>query len=142
MIKSIFNYVKDYATNHLMINSFNYGDNFNIIKTGEDQYPQMFLEYPFTINYIQKYKDITFAVYFIELPNESGTDDIDLLEKVEHLNDIFLMKMDLLDHEEFSSLVSSNSLTLTEAFGDKVVAIRTEITLRVLRDLNACQEPI
>lgn len=142
MIKEIFNLIKDYANDHQMINSFNYGDTFNIEKTGEDMYPQVYIEYPFNIKYFKQYKEISITYYIIELPKEDQSDEIDLLDKVETLNDILLMKLDLLDYDEFSSLEDATAITLTEWMGDKTVAIRTEVSFKVLRDLNSCNDPI
>lgn len=145
MILEIFNLIKNYAESHKMISSFDYGDSFNIEKTGENIYPQIYLEYPFTITYSKGYKDITITFYIIDIPRVDSHDEIEsinLLDKLENINDVLLMKLDLNDWKEFTSLLSSNSLTLTEWMGDKTVAIRTEMTLRVLRNSNSCLEPI
>jgi len=141
MILEIFNKFKQIATSHLMIKSFNYGDNFVIQKTGENLYPNVFLEFPFTLNYDKSFVDISFTYYVSEIPSDSQFDDINLLNKIEQINNDILMKMELNNYNEFENVNSVNSLTLNEWMGDKVVSIRTEISLRVLRIQNNCEAP-
>lgn len=143
MIQQIFNGFQALALSHLMVKSFEYGDSFQIQKTGETQYPNVFLEYPFSIGYTPRVgsKTVTFAFYVTEIPLEGYSDDIALLNKVEEINDNILQRMDLKTFSWFQEVVSISSITLDEWMGDNCVSIRTEITLRVDRRGNDCENP-
>ncbi len=141
MIKEIINNLKELSLSHMMIKSFEKGDSFTIQKTGETLYPSVFLEYPFNIVYTKGSKTITFAYYIIDLPSEGYQDDVELMDKVEQINDDLLMRMELLDYDWFHQVTNSNSITLTEWEGDNTIAIRTDITLTVDRDYNNCEAP-
>lgn len=145
MIQEIFNLLKNYSEKHKVIKSFQFGDSFNKEKTGEDIYPLLFLEYPFNITYNKNFKDISFAYYIIDQPKNSNSDSyesIQLMNKIEILNDILLIKLQLNDFEDFEDLITSNSLTYTEFENDLTVAIRTDLSIRVLRNINSCLDPI
>lgn len=138
MIKELVNYLKNVSTSHLMIKSFEYGDSFNIEKNGETSYPNIFLEYPFNLVYSKGFKDITFSFYVVDLPTEGYTDDIELLNKVEQINEDILTRIYLQDEYQ---IISTNSLTFTEWMSDNTIAIRTDITFRVSRTSNNCEAP-
>jgi hypothetical protein len=133
--------MKTIALSHNMINGFKHGDSFNIQKDGEDLHPQFYLEYPFNIPYDKAVKDITFAYYISDIPSEGQEDDINLLNKLEQINDDILTFLDLKEFAEFDVLVSANSITFNEWQGDNCVAIRTDITLRLKRTSNNCLAP-
>ena len=141
MIQEIHDNLKALALSHLMVKSFEYGDSFTIEKTGETLYPNFFLEYPFSVVYTKGSKDVSFSWYIVDLPSEGYTDDISLLNKVEQINEDILSRLYLQDFEYFEIINSSNALTFTEFMGDNTIAIRTDISLRVLRSANNCEAP-
>lgn len=141
MIIEIFNLMKTIATSHNMINSFNHGDSFNIDKDGGVIHPEFYLEFPFNIPYDKSVKDITFSYYISDIPSEGQEDDINLMNKIEIINDDILTFLDLKDFAEFDELISTNSITFNEWQGDNCVAIRTDITLRIKRKSNNCLAP-
>lgn len=141
MILEIFNLIKTISTNHLMVKSFNYGDGYNLDKVGDEEVVQFYLEYPFNIQYVGSKKTISFSYYLLDIPNEGQSDDIELLSKLEQINEDILMRLQLREYEEFQTIENINSLTLNEFQGNNSVAIRTEITLSVVRDSNSCFAP-
>jgi|SRR6478735_7110175 len=141
MLKKLIEKIKEISLSHLMIKSFMYGDNFNIQKDGELEYPNFYVEYPFNIIYNKNYKEISFSFFIADIPEEGQTDDLSLISKLEQINDDILMKLDLNDYDEFGEILNINSITLNEWMGDRVVAVRTDITFKLLRNLDNCQAP-
>ena len=141
MLLSLVNLFRTLSTQHLMLQSFAYGDSFNIQKAGEDIHPQLYVEYPFTITYNVGYKDVAMTYYLSDIPGEAQFDDVALLDKIEQINEDLLLRLQLLSYEEFSEVVSINALTLNQWQGDDCVAIRTEITFRIARNSNSCNAP-
>ncbi len=131
------------ARQHSMINSFKKGDNFEIQKTGEDQYPQMFFEdnSDQIILESEGSRNHSFTIYICELPNEAGTDYWLLKDKIFQIAEDFKVKLDLEDYEEFEEVTNWNMIVLKEWMGDKVVAVRIEITFKILIDSNNCENP-
>jgi len=142
MIKEINKLFKDIATSHLMINSFESGDNFDIQKK-DNIYPQLFLEDDSdTINYIKNYKSYSVAFYIFELPKESGFDYLELKHKIELINSDIIQQLFSLPSDIFYEISNVDSIFLKEWSNDSVVAIRTQLTFKVLNLNNLCESPI
>lgn len=139
MIKEINKILNDLANNHPMINSYEVGDNFDMQKTGESIYPMLFFEdNTFNINYLKGYKTFNLTYYIVEQPMESGEDYIELMNKIEIINDNILQYLQLDNVDLVYEFSNINSIPLKEWMGDKTCAIRTEITFNVLREINNC----
>lgn len=139
MIKELFNSIKEIVDSHKLIYSFNYGDVFSIQSNGDDLHPQFYLEYPFTITYGNNIKDISFTYTISDIPSEDGSDEIELLNKLEEINENILARIFFND---IYTITNSSSITLNEWEDNKCVAIRTDITLRIERSLNNCLAPM
>lgn len=145
MIIELINLFKRIADSHSMIYSFDKGDMFSIDKTGEALHPELYLETTFNINNdlsTKQYKTVSFTYYLSDIPSEGQEDADILLSKIEQINEDITMTLQLKDFIEFSELLSYNSITLKEWNGDNCVAIRTELSFRILRTGNLCLAPI
>jgi len=140
MIKELVNKLIEVAESHLMIKSTGYGDNWDIQKS-ENLYPNFFIEWPFNITYENSVKRVSLSWYITDLPGEDQKDCLDLLNKVEQINEDILIRLTLGSYGEWNSIGSLNAVTLTEWMGDNVVGIRQEITFNILRTSNNCESP-
>lgn len=142
MIKEINKLFKDIATSHLMINQFESGDTFNIQKK-DNIYPQLFLEDDSdSITYIKNYKSYSVAFYIFELPKEDLRDYLELKHKIELINSDIIQQLFSIPSDIFHEISNVESLFLKEYSNDSVVAIRTQITFKVLNLNNLCESPI
>lgn len=138
MITNIHDTFKTLADSHKMISSFRYNDKFAIEKTGQSLYPQLFLEDDPTIDYDLAIKTFSFTYYLIELPKEDQSDYLQLQEKLESINDAFVVKF----VNEYRNIIEKaytiNAIFLKEWNGDQTVALRVEITFDTILDKNNC----
>lgn len=141
MIQEVTDLFKNISERHQMLKSFLCDNIFEVQKSGDDLHPQLFLETPFSITYTTTAKDISFAFYITDIPSELADDKTMLLSKVEQINDDILAFLQLSTELDYLEVININSLTLDEWMGDNCVAIRTDITLRFLRDINRCFTP-
>lgn len=142
MIKEITNLFRTISSKHKMINTFSVGDIFDVQKTGNDLHVQLFLELPISIDYSNTSKSVSFSYYLSDIPSEKYDDQINILNRLELINDDILGYIALKEPSEFVFEISNiNSLTLTEWMGDNCVAIKTDVTLKILRDLDNCLTP-
>lgn len=139
MLKELYNSFKTLVSYHALIASFKSGDIFSIQSNGDDLHPQLYLEYPFRIDYLNNTKDISFTYTISDIPSEDGSDEIELLSKLEEINENIIAR--IFFNEDYG-VQSVSSITLNEWEDNKCVAIRTDITLRIERSLNNCLAPM
>lgn len=134
MIKEIVNKIEVIASKHLLINSFQKGEQIDTQKN-EQGLTELFLEYPFNILYTNTKKEVSFAYVIWTIPSESKFDELECMNKLEKINDEVLYKLQI---EKIFDIFDINSITLHEYEQNNSVAIRTELKIKELRDTNNC----
>ena len=140
LISDVINTLKDIALSHKDIESFDMGDQYLIEGNIEHQYPKFFLETPFNIVWatgdVPAYFVMSFAFYVLMNKKEDDTED-----QIQGVSDSALITEQILtkiNHEVSDfSIELANSLTYNDTTNEGLSTTRTDLTLRVLR--NVCE---
>jgi hypothetical protein len=140
LISDVINTLKDIALSHKDIESFDMGDQYLIEGNLEHQYPKFFLETPFNIAWatgdFPAYFVMSFAFYVLMNKLEDNVED-----QIQGVSDSALITEQILtkiNHEVSDfSIELANSLTYNDTTNEGLSTTRTDLTLRVLR--NVCE---
>ena len=120
--------------------SFDMGDDYLIEGSQEHQYPKFFLETPFQIFWNstnqQSFYEVTFAFYVLM---NKAEDDIE--DQIMGVSDSAIISERILtkirtDFHQVLSITTANSLTYNDMTNEGLSTCRTDITVKVLR--NVC----
>ena len=121
--------IEETSLSHKDVNSFSFGNNYNIAESGYDKYPHVFLELPYLITYdFNKRKDtVQFALNVLLYSKvDDTTEDHFAISMAKNIGDSIIYKL-----KENSELNIENvqGLSLREFSDDNVSGIRYELTI-------------
>lgn len=114
---------------------FSYGESFDLMLSGRDNYPHVFLELPYSITYEDgdQFKTVDFALnVFLYTNPDSIEDDHIGISKAEQIGDAILAKLQA-EYKTSFRLSGITALSLREFTDDDLAGMRFEATARFYR---------
>ena len=134
-VKDIFNKV---SLQHISIKEFYYGTSFNVAVSPNTEYPIVFLETPYNINYDdnRRLKNYQFALLVLFKTKEDDiADNHNAQSAAEDIGDAILSKIQN-DYKQEILLSGIRALTLNEFSSDTTGGVRYELTVSMNREYS------
>jgi hypothetical protein len=127
------------ATAHKDINSYGFGDMWEISLSGDVKYPQLFVV-PQPATFGERQIDFSFNVLVMDRVNKGERGETDALSDT---NQILGDVLALLDHPDYEWTLQKNisSTPFTESFDDELTGWNATIILSVPFSYNRCAVP-
>jgi hypothetical protein len=128
--------IKNISLSHKEIRDFDYGEDF-LLATGKGKdYPLVFLELPYSINYESdnRFKTLSFALNVLMTPTDDDIkDDHENISEAEQICDAIITRFQD-EVKQFGFIINNvNGISLREYSDDNVSGFRLEIQGRVFR---------
>lgn len=128
-LETLKEFIKETCLSHKDVNSFSFGNNYNISESGYDKYPHCFLELPYLINYDFN-KRMDTVQFGLNVLLYSKVDDVVedhfAISMAKSIGDSIIYKMKDNTELNFTNVVG---LSLREFSDDNVSGMRYEIVL-------------
>lgn len=132
-IKDIF---QKTAINHKLVNTFDFGEQFEAAINGNYKYPAIFFELPILVTYPQgnTEKTLNFAIDIYDISSFNNKDgDYDAISLCEKIGDAYFSKLSY-DNKTKFRLSNINATTFRNQTDDDLAGIRYELTLTTKRE--------
>ena len=139
-ITNLVNYIQTATTAYSAATlTFGVGENYDYSVTGNDSYPRLFVELPFSIDYTQNSVTYNFSIIIMDKTLHERTDEIDKLTSTFEIINHFVQKIK--DDRVYTLVPEFNLLSLTEYGDDLTAGWRAELKLLEKIPVNRCALP-
>ena len=131
-------YFKEVSLKHINVNTFQVGSNYNIAEDNSIEYPVVFLELPYTVNYnfTGKKDELQFSFdVFIQSSPDSIKADHKAISDAKEIGDAILNYI-YNDPDSPIAIQSSNAISLREFSDDNVSGMRYDLVTLFISSSN------